>query len=412
MQIRKFRGVDVKEALSAVKEELGADALILETRKSVSGGFVEVSAVIEVDDPVSTERSPGEHSPGERSLGDHPFSERSIAERFTAGHSLNDQRRKNPNVSGLPDKEKPSPASSRGASYGSQYVAEEDGTSHVLRELRGLKDFLSVISVRDETQGGKNFLKIEKEMDSSGIDRSFVHDVLISTITKAAQDGDGTDIDLLRSRVKSAVLSEIATKNPISESGQTILALVGPTGVGKTTTIAKLASIMALKKKKKVALLTMDTFRIAAVDQLKRYGDIIGVPVSVAETPADVQRLLHEHADKDLILIDTAGRGRGDIEQMKKLHALAELDVKVKFNLVLSVNTRDAYLYDTVKRFRGVGIDSLTFTKLDESSEFGPILNTALYSGKPVAFFTDGQRVPEDIEAASSKRLESLFLLN
>ncbi len=393
MQIRKYRGVDIKEALSAVKEELGPDALILETRKSVSGGFIEVSAVIEIDDPISTGHSP-------------------------VGHSLGDERRKKSNISVVakpkpkPKDDRPSLASPRGAGYGSQYVAEEDGTSHVLRELRGLKDFLSVISVRDETEGGKNFLKLEKEMDSSGIDKSFVHDVLISTITKAAQDGDGTDIDLLRSRVKSAVLSEITTKNPISETGQTILALVGPTGVGKTTTVAKLASIMALKKKKKVALLTMDTFRIAAVDQLKRYGDIIGVPVSVAETPGDVHRLLREHADKDLILIDTAGRGRGDTEQMQKLCALAEMDVKVKFNLVLSVNTRDAYLYDTVKRFRGVAIDSLTFTKLDESSEFGPILNTALYSGKPLAFFTDGQRVPEDIEAASSKRLESLFLLN
>jgi len=404
MQIRKFRGVDVKEALSAVKEELGPDALILETRKSVAGGFVEVSAVIEIDDPISTEPSLAEPSPAELLPGGY----------LPGNYSLGDARRKKADTSVVPNPkdDKSRPVGPRGIGYGSQYVAEEDGTSHVLRELRGLKDFLSVISVRDETEGGKNFLKLEKEMDRSGIDKSFVHDVLISTITKAAQDGDGTDIDLLRSRVKSAVLSEITTRNPISENGQTILALVGPTGVGKTTTVAKLASIMALKKKKKVALLTMDTFRIAAVDQLKRYGDIIGVPVSVAETPADVERLLREHADKDLILIDTAGRGRGDTEQMKKLHALAKLDVKVEINLVLSVNTRDAYLYDTVKRFRGVGIDSLTFTKLDESSEFGPILNTALYSGKPLAFFTDGQRVPEDIKAASSKRLESLFLLN
>ncbi len=380
MQIRRYRGVDVKEALDAVREELGEDALILETRRSASGGFVEISAVIEIDEPAPAEFSSGKPS--------------------AKGAFVAPAQKKAP-FAGL-----------QGGSYGSQYVPEEDGTSHVLRELRGLKDFLSVISVRDETQGGKNFLRLEQEMDKSGIDRSFIHDVLIKAITSAAQAGDGTDIDTLRRRVKSAVLGEISTKNPIQDSGQTIMAMVGPTGVGKTTTLAKLASIMALKKKKKVALLTMDTFRIAAVEQLKRYADIIGVPVSVAETPEDVQRLLRENKDKDLILIDTAGRGRGDTEQMQKLRALAELNVDVKFNLVLSVNTRDAYLYDTVRRFGAVNIDSLTFTKLDESSEFGPILNTVLYSGKPLAFFTDGQRVPEDIEAASSKRLESLFLLN
>jgi len=402
MQIRKFRGVDVRATLDAVREELGEDALILETRRSASGGFVEISAVIEIDEPASGKYSPGKyasyetsspkghspkgHSPGEHSPGEHSPGEHSPGGSYNAGL--------------------------QSGSYGSQYISEEDGTSHVLRELRGLKDFLSVISVRDETQGGKNFLRLEQEMDKSGIDRSFIHDVLIRTITRAAEAGDGTDIDTLRSRLKSAVLGEITTKNPISDSGQTVMALVGPTGVGKTTTLAKLASIMALKKKKKVALLTMDTFRIAAVDQLRRYADIIGVPVSVAETPEEVQRLLREYKDKDLILIDTAGRGRGDTEQMQKLHALAGLDVNVKFNLVLSVNTRDAYLYDTVRRFGGVNIDSITFTKLDESPEFGPILNTVLYSGKPLAFFTDGQRVPEDIEAASSKRLESLFLLN
>lgn len=366
MQIRKYRGVDVKEALDAVKEDLGDDALILETKKSVAGGFVEISAVVEIDEPAPVMAS--------------------VA------------RAPEPPV--------------YGGGLGAEYVAEEDGTSHVLRELRGLKDFLSVISVRDETPGGKSFIRLEEELSKEGMDKSFIHDVLISTITEAAKNGGSTDIDTLRRKVKSAVLGEIELKNPIADNDQTIMALVGPTGVGKTTTLAKLASIMALKKKKKVALITMDTFRIAAVDQLKRYGDIIGVPVNVAETPEEVQRYLHIHADKDLILIDTAGRGRGDSEQMSKLQALAGLEAKVKFNLVLSVNTRDACLYDTVKRFGNVEIDSLTFTKLDESTGFGPIFNAAIYSGKPLAFFTDGQRVPEDIEAASSKRLESLFLVN
>jgi len=381
MQIRKYRGKDVKEALNAVKEELGPDALILDTKKSVSGGFVEISAAIEADEP----------APERASLRSEQAAMTGNTARVTPQEHMVAGRQA---VDG----------------YGSQYMSEDDGTRHVLRELQGLKDFLSVISVRDETPGGKNFIRLEEEMSKDGIDRSFIHDVLISTISRVANDGGGIDIESLRSEVKSAVLSEISMKNPISDKNQTTMALIGPTGVGKTTTLAKLASIMALKKKKKVALLTMDTFRIAAVDQLKRYGDIIGVPVNVAETPEDVKMLIARHSDKDLILIDTAGRGRGDIEQMGKLQTLAELESRVKFNLVLSVNTRDACLYDTVKRFGGVDIDSLTFTKLDEGTGFGPIFNTARYSGKPLAYFTDGQRVPEDIEAASSKRLESLFL--
>jgi flagellar biosynthesis protein FlhF len=366
MQIRRYRGKTAKEALDAVKEELGVDALILETKRSASGGFVEVTAAIEVDDvALKKEPLPGVARPVDARKG-----------------------------------------------YGDEYALGEGGMDHVLKELQGLKNFLSVISTSSDTPGGKSFLRLEEEMASDGMERSFIHDVLISTLSKAAGSGNGTDIDTLRSSVKDAVLSEIKLENPISDNHQTIMALVGPTGVGKTTTLAKLASIMALKKKKKVALITMDTFRIAAVDQLKRYGDIIGIPVGVAETPKDVHALLRTHADKDLILIDTAGRGRGDSEQMRKLQTLAGLEAKVKFNLVLSVNTRDAALYDSVKRFDSINIDSLTFTKLDEGMGFGPILNTARFSGKPLAFFTDGQRVPEDIEAASRKRLESLFLVN
>ena len=187
------------------------------------------------------------------------------------------------------------------------------------------------------------------------------------------------------------------------------VALIGPTGVGKTTTIAKLAAHYALVEKKKVGLLTVDTYRIAAVEQLKTYSQIIDIPVGIAYTQADVLPAVAQFKDFDLLLIDTAGRSQKNIMQVGELKAMLET-LRCETHLVLSAQTKESDMIEAAERFSAARVDRLLFSKLDETSSYGTLLNVADKTGIPLSYFTIGQKVPEDIETADGSRLAELIL--
>ncbi len=187
------------------------------------------------------------------------------------------------------------------------------------------------------------------------------------------------------------------------------VALVGPTGMGKTTTIAKLAALFALKQKKKVALVTLDTYRIAAVDQLKVYGNIMGLPVEVADNPDDFQTIIANHADKDLVLIDTVGKSHTDLGYGQTLKSYFGRVGEVETHLLLSVAAQEALFTATLKQFDVLKIDRLLFSKLDEGIHFGALFNFSLRTRIPMSYFTTGQRVPQDIESADANKVIRLI---
>lgn len=195
-------------------------------------------------------------------------------------------------------------------------------------------------------------------------------------------------------------------------ANQKIVALVGSTGVGKTTTIAKLAARMQLTDKKRVALISMDSFRIAAADQLRAYSKILDCPFSEVSENADLADFVTKFYDYDLILIDTAGRSSKQQMQMDQLRSLANMPFPVHFHMVQSASMKQRDLDENLKAFRMVNLQSLIFTKLDESWSFGEILNTNITSKLPLSFFTTGQKVPEDLEPATKERVvERIFRL-
>lgn len=219
-----------------------------------------------------------------------------------------------------------------------------------------------------------------------------------------------------------AVRAEIARRLPTdAEAGQLkstddgrprIIALVGPTGVGKTTTIAKLAATFKLKQNKKVGLITMDTFRIAAVDQLKTYAGIIGLPLKVANGAAELgDAVAALTADGvDAILIDTAGRSQRAGEKLDELARVLETIRPHESHLVLSSTVNQKVLLETAERFSCIASDRVIFTKLDEAVSCGVLLNVARRVGKRVSYVTTGQEVPHQIEAGRSDRLASLVM--
>ncbi|MEX2213940.1 MAG: flagellar biosynthesis protein FlhF [Phycisphaeraceae bacterium] len=197
---------------------------------------------------------------------------------------------------------------------------------------------------------------------------------------------------------------------PTKDGRPRTIALIGPTGVGKTTTIAKLAANFKLRERKKVGLITIDTYRIAAVDQLRTYANIIGVPLHVVTQPSGMADALAKTADCDVVLIDTAGRSQRDDPKLEQLNQFIAACDPHEVHLVLSSTCTQSAIFDVIDRFSRTRVDRILFTKLDEAVTFGVLLNVARKVKKRLSYLTTGQEVPHDIELGRSDRLAALVL--
>jgi flagellar biosynthesis protein FlhF len=191
-----------------------------------------------------------------------------------------------------------------------------------------------------------------------------------------------------------------------------IVVLVGPTGVGKTTTIAKLAARAKINDRRMVGLITLDTFRIAAVDQLEKYAQIIGLPLYVATTPAEFETAVDDLRSRktDVIFVDSAGRSHRDELKMTELRKFLAAAPGAETHLVLSTTTHGKTMLNVANRFERVGFDHVVLTKVDETISFGSLAGALVTMGRPVSFITDGQNVPDDIVACDPERLADLVL--
>ena len=167
--------------------------------------------------------------------------------------------------------------------------------------------------------------------------------------------------------------------------------------VGKTTTLAKIGALFSIFGQKKVAFITADTYRVAAMEQLRTYAEIINVPLEVVYTPQDMRKALQKHTDVDLVLIDTAGRNPRSDMSMAELRAFLEAAQPDETHLVISINTRTCDLYEIVDRFALCGVNRLIFSKLDETTRLGPMLTIVNSHNVPISYVTYGQNVPQDI---------------
>ncbi|WP_366922978.1 flagellar biosynthesis protein FlhF [Metallumcola ferriviriculae] len=230
---------------------------------------------------------------------------------------------------------------------------------------------------------------------------------LAAQLAEKLKQANGETADDMIEQLLAQITPMLDKKKEINNK---IIAFVGPTGVGKTTTIAKLAAQYVLHHGQKVALATIDTYRIGAVEQLKTYSEIIGIPIEVAMTPHELKKIITNHSDKDVILVDTAGRSSKNTMQVMELRNFLEQIKPAEVCLVLSCTTRAKDLLRIVEDFRQVDYTSLIFTKVDETETLGSILNIVQHTDLPVRYIANGQNVPDDIEAVEPQRLARLIL--
>lgn len=313
--------------------------------------------------------------------------------------------------------------SSGAAGGGRDAVAEEKrSTPHHLSEADDLKQALHsflnraaqpepACAVQRQTVVASDRSQAEAVRDllrTNGVGDEEV-DTLMTALGTTSVNGDTPE--QVRKRLHEVITANVicAKQMTLKNDSPRILAFVGPTGVGKTTTIAKLAAF-AVKQKVRVSIVTIDTYRIGAVDQLKAYADIMGVPFAVAETPEELAAAITAQSDRHLILIDTAGRNPRDHQLLDEMKSFLEVCPAVETHLCLSATTRDRELMQIYHRFSAVPVSRILFTKLDESESFGCIINMNLKSKMPLSYFTTGQKVPDDLQVATSKKVADLIL--
>jgi flagellar biosynthesis protein FlhF len=404
MLVRIFEAETMPQALKKVKEALGPDALILSTRtvrKSGLGVFrkpiCEVTAAIDSSDSEEFgQSSPAPNNPLAAEQDELNYQDLWQQPRESAVASYNQH------IQGI----KP----------------QDDSLKDVRNEIDELKALVQQLAKPAETPAPRPIVTApprklqqgaevqEMSLLQNELDRLGISDEAAATLEQYAweklsprQLGDPQGI---REFLNDAIGRLVSVTCPFKSIGnqQKRIALVGPTGVGKTTTIAKMAASQLLKGTTRIALITIDTYRIAAVEQLKVYGEIMNLPVEVVTTPEQLQQAIARHRDKELILIDTAGRSPRDDMSIAELAAFLG-HANTENHLVLSATTRDRELSEVVQRFGRIPLHSLVFTKLDECEQCGTLLNISLTQQLPLSFLTNGQRVPEDLMEADAEAI-------
>lgn len=191
---------------------------------------------------------------------------------------------------------------------------------------------------------------------------------------------------------------------------QQIISLVGPTGVGKTTTVAKLAAVSSVLNYKKVGLISIDAYRIAAYDQLKTYAEIIGLPVELALSPQGARDAIDKFADQDIIIVDSVGRSPNHQVHMAELHGYMQVIRPTEVHLTVSASVKFEDLVRIVDRYRTLDVSRIIFTKLDETVTLDTVVNGAYYTKYPISYLGVGQTVPDDLEIAEIERISSFLL--
>jgi flagellar biosynthesis protein FlhF len=442
MRVKRYVADSIQEAITRVKNDLGRNAIILHTKPFKEGGFLgffsqrrfEVIAAVDenIADNTSKKTEPKTDNAPATATSSHPASppvniqmqpalqqpQSTVISNVSSIDSIPAQvRMSNPVVARA--------SSAPAANFQEVITPSEPALTSLREEIAEMKELIRQVAAKPIVQS-----KTAPAMNESITDRNSALENFRQYLQRLGLEGEIIDYLLLQvpgyliesngaseagwaAYCRQVLASKLMFSEPIqveSQGEQQIMALIGPTGVGKTTTIAKLAANYNLFEGKKVGLITIDTYRIAAVEHLKTYGDIINLPVEVVYTPADLNQSFQNLHDCDLILIDTAGRSphnQAMMDELKKFLAHSKIGLIL---LAISATTKYQDMVSIAENFSQIAYTHLVFTKLDETDNYGPVVSLAWKIRRPISYLTTGQNVPDDIEIAKSDKLVSYLM--
>lgn len=383
MIIKKFVATTEQEAVMMAKEEMGKNAIVLNIKTTRQKGIkrlfkkdtVEVTAALE-----------------EKTTAKIPTNKINVA---ISNSTPLEQR----------EEKKPTP------------IEEKLDTLQNMLENRMKDDEIKQTSNTPKQDKNMNFTFVQliyNQLLENEVDEKYVNQILSEIESSLKKENN---LETVLASVYQKIILKLGSPVTISikEKNTKVVFFVGPTGVGKTTTIAKIASDFKLEKDAKVAMITSDTYRIAAVEQLRTYANILDIPLQVVYTVDELNTAIDSFKGYDLILVDTAGRSHKNKEQcMEMIHLVNDCAMPENFSketyLVLSASTKYRDLKNIVEVYKELGTYSLIFTKLDETSSLGNILNMRLKTGASLSYITSGQTVPDDLSIMDAQKLAKNLL--
>lgn len=376
MELKSFRAKTLQQALELVRREFGNDASVVHTRELNRGLLSRLVAGRQVE----VVASPGAPAPAAVEVEPSNRAQQVI------------------------------PAVHEDIDFRAQYRANLD--AELATQIGSLHSMVEQLcSTRAESRTGEmppGLFEAYTDLIEADVDEATARE-LIDQLSAAGSEEHASGGGRL---VRDLIERQITAAGPIQLTPGTrrLVALVGPTGVGKTTTIAKLAANYRLRDKQRVGLITVDTYRVAAVEQLRTYADIIDLPMEVVATPREMREAVARMTELDLVLLDTAGRSPKDEVQIQELKSMLGEANADEVHLVLSTTTAAKSLVNTARQFAQVGATSLLLTKLDEAMSLGHLITLLRDCSLPVSYITTGQNVPDDISVADSSTLANMML--
>src|SRR3569623_1755490 len=397
MKVKRFFAPDIRQAIRMVRDEHGPAAVILSNRR-VEGG-VEIVAAADYSEALFDQY----HSAPAQPQAPTVQSERSALginkyQQLSATDDQDEDQQFEP---------APAPAAAASSAPLQHAIGAAPGEAPVLmqvrNELKTMRAYLEAQIAEYAWGAFSDRSPVQAEIVRRGVQFGLSHD-LARDLAKSVQ-GE-TDIESAWSTCISLLTARIPVANDDIVADGGVIALVGPTGVGKTTTIAKLAARYAMRQGvRRIALITTDDYRVGAHEQLRTYGRLLDIPERNASNADELQQQLSDLADKNLVLIDTAGVSQRDIRLSEQLAVLRTTKAKIKVYLVLAAYAQAGGMEEAVNAFRKVELDGCIVTKVDEACVMGGVLSAALHGGLPLMYFSDGQRVPEDLHLARADKL-------
>lgn len=366
------------EAMKRIRAELGEQAVILNSRMVYSGGFLGL------------------------------FKKKNIEVIAAMDPEVNHLR---PQL-----KDKPKIISKDSVQPRMQPIDEEKDkeTLAITKEMKELRTLIHQLSDRQSLRieaYPDDIQRILIQLSDQGVENIYLHQIGEHLLTKWKESKEEIEFLTIREWTLNFLKNKIAPiQGTLPPFTKKFVNVVGPTGVGKTTTLAKCASLAVLEQRKKIAFITTDTYRIAAIEQLKTYGNLLNVPVEVVYKLSDFQKAVEKFNDFDHIFIDTAGRNYRDPVYVEELKKVIDFDEDMDTYLVLSLTAKQQDLEEIIEIFEKAPITQFIFTKMDETRSCGALFNLMMKYGKGVAFITNGQNVPDDLIEADAEIMTKLLL--
>jgi flagellar biosynthesis protein FlhF len=394
MLVKRYVVKEMPEAVAMIREDLGEDAVILSTKKVQKRGFLGLFPKTHIEVVAAANEQPEPpRAPQPQKLSPRPAAASAYQRQM--------------------EQSKPTPADPHAEMEPKPQVTarEPSEAEKVLKEVQELRVmFRNLLNSSYNLLMPEAVVKVRNDLLKNDISEEAVDELIERGIRYFAQVHEVNEQEF-RGILTNFIREDLDRYSPPSQIAlnSRVVAFIGPTGVGKTTTIAKLAAEQVLTRGKKVGLITTDTYRIAAVEQLRTYANILGIPLEVCYAPEDIKRAMQAYVGCDLILVDTAGRNYQNLLNVRQLNTYLEELKPDETYLVLSLTTKASDLEEIAANFTQVRIDKFLFTKSDETKTYGALYNLVTRFKKPLSYLTTGQSVPEDIEPVSTDRLAKLL---